>query len=138
MKTRSREDDPYLAPCAKSRYGHSVCSYNGKIYVFGGTNDDDGPIQPVSCLDIATNSWISIVTSGRVPSARESHGCTIIGPVMFIHGGYETEYECTNTLYGLNLETLVWELYPCKGIHVKERLSYSNCSREAQNHCIWW
>ena len=121
MKTRSREDDPYLAPCAKSRYGHGVCSYNGKIYVFGGTNDDDGPIQPVSCIDIATNSWISIVTSGRVPSARESYGCTMIGPVMFIHGGYETEYKCTNTLYGLKLETLVWELYPCKGAHVKER-----------------
>ena len=122
VKTRSKKDDPYLAPCAKSRYGHSVCSYNGKIYMFGGRNDDDGSIKPVSCLDIATNSWVNCLTSGRVPEARDGHGCTRIGPVMFIHGGYcEMESRFTNTLYGLNLETLVWENYPCKGVHVMER-----------------
>ena len=122
VKTRSKKDDPYLAPCAKSRYGHSACSYNGKMYVFGGRNDDDGAINPVSCLDIATNSWVSCLTSGQVPEARDGHGCTMIGPVMFIHGGYcEMESRFTNTLYGLNLETLVWENYLCKGVHVMER-----------------
>ena len=122
VKTKSYEDDPHLVPCAKSRYGHSVCGYNGKIYVFGGRNDDDGSIKPVSCLDITTNSWISIMTSGQVPNARDGHGCTLIGPVMFIHGGYcEAEAIFSNALYGLNLDTLVWELYPCEGVHVKER-----------------
>ena len=122
VKTRSNKDDPYLAPCAKSRYGHSVCSYNGKMYLFGGRNDDDGSIKPVSCFDIPTNSWVDFKTSGQVPEARDGHGCTMIGPVMFIHGGYcEMESKFTNTLYGLNLETLVWELYPCKGVHVMER-----------------
>lgn len=122
VKTRSNKDDPYLAPCAKSRYGHSVCSYNGKIYMFGGRNDDDGSLKAVSCLDIATNSWENIKTSGQVPDARDGHGCTLIGPVMFIHGGYcEMESQFTNTLYGLNFETLVWELYPSKGVYIKER-----------------
>ena len=122
VKTKSYKDDPHLAPCAKSRYGHSVCSYNGKMYVFGGRNDDDGSIKPVSCLDIATNSWISIVTVGQVPNATVGHGCTMIGPIMFIHGGYcERKFKYTNTLYGLNLDTLVWELYPCNGVYVKER-----------------
>ena len=27
----------------------------------------------------------------------------------------------TNTLYGLNLETLIWQLYPCEGTIVKAR-----------------
>ena len=122
VTTRSNKDDPYLAPCAKSRYGHSICSYNGKIYIFGGRNDDDGSIKPVSCFDIATDSWVDLKTSGQVPDARDGHGCTMIGPVMFIHGGYcEMQSKFTNTLYGLNLETLVWELYPCKGVHVMER-----------------
>ena len=122
VKTRSKKDDPYLAPCAKSRYGHSVCSYNGKIYVFGGRNDDDGLIKPMSCLDIATNSWVSCLTSGIVPEARDGHGCTMIGPIMFIHGGSnEIKSRFTNTLYGLNLDTLVWENYPRKGVHVMER-----------------
>ena len=122
VKTRSNKDDPYLAPCARSRYGHSVCSYNGKVYIFGGRNDDDGSIKPVSCFDVATNSWVNCKTSGQVPEARDGHGCTTIGPVMFIHGGYcEMESRFTNTLYGLNLETLIWEQYPCKGVHVMER-----------------
>lgn len=122
VKTRSNKDDPYLSPCAKSRYGHTVCSYNGKIYMFGGRNDDDGSIKPVSCLDVTTNSWMDFKTSGQVPDARDGHGCTQIGPIMFIHGGYcEMESRFTNTLYGLNLETLVWTLYPRKGVYVKER-----------------
>ena len=141
VKTKSSEDDPYLAPCAKSRYGHSVCIYNGKIYMFGGKNDDDGPIRQVSCFDIATSSWISIKTSGDVPNARVGHGCTLIGPVMFIHGGYcEAESNFTNTLYGLNLETLVWELYPCKGVHVKER-DFHTATAVGEHRIIifaWW
>ena len=122
VKTRSRQEDPFLAPCPKSRYSHSVCSYNGKIYLFGGRNDDDGSIKPMSCFDVATNSWVNCQTSGQVPEARDGHGCTFIDPVMFIHGGYcEMESRFTNTLYGLDLETLIWRLYPCTGAFVKER-----------------
>jgi len=122
VETRSKKDNPYLAPCAKSRYGHSVCGYNGKIYIFGGRNDDDGSIKLVSCFDIVTSSWVNCQTSGQVPEARDGHGCTLIDSIMFIHGGYcEMESRFTNTLYGLNLETLLWELYPCKGVYVKER-----------------
>jgi len=52
VKTRSKKDDPLLAPCAKCRYGHSVCSYNGRVYMFGGRNDDDGSMSSVACFDI--------------------------------------------------------------------------------------
>lgn len=122
VKTKSKKDDPFLASCPKSRYSHSVCSYDGKIYLFGGRNDDDGSIKTVSCFDIATNSWVNCETSGKVPEARDGHGCTLVGAIMFIHGGYcEMQFKLTNTLYGLNLETLIWMLYPCTGVYVQER-----------------
>ena len=135
IKTRSMLDDPFLAPRPKSRYGHSVCSYDAKLYIFGGRNDDDGSIKPVSCLDIATNSWVNCPTGGQVPEARDGHGCTMIGPVMFIHGGYcEMKSGLTNTLYGLNLDTFVWRLYPCHGIVVKER--HLHTATAVDNHKI--
>ncbi|XP_065895258.1 kelch domain-containing protein 3-like isoform X1 [Dysidea avara] len=66
-------------------------------------------------------SWIACDTSGEVPAARDDHGCTVIGSVMFIHGGYcEMESQFTNTLYGLNLETIIWTKYPDKSTRVVE------------------
>ena len=57
-----------------------------------------------------------------MPEARFGHGCILIDSIMFIHGGYcEMESRFTNTLYGLNLDTLIWRLYPCTGTYVKER-----------------
>ncbi|XP_065895256.1 kelch domain-containing protein 3-like isoform X1 [Dysidea avara] len=136
VKTRSKKDDPLLAPCAKCRYGHSVCSYNGRAYMFGGRNDDDGSMSCVACFDIASSSWIVCDTSGQVPAARDGHGCTVIGSVMFIHGGYcEMESQFTNTLYGLNLETLMWTEYPDKGARVVER-DFHTATAVGQNKII--
>ena len=46
----------------------------------------------------------------------------MIGSIMFIHGGLTRErWEYTNDLYGLDLETLIWRLYPCTGTHVEGR-----------------
>jgi len=122
VKTRSKKDDPYLAPCAKCRYGHSVCSYNGRMYIFGGRNDDDGSMAAVACFDVTSNSWINCDTIGDTPEGRDGHGCTLISNTMFIHGGYcEAKSRLSNDLYGLNLETLCWTKYPNEGAQIKER-----------------
>jgi len=122
VKTRSQKDDPFLAPCAKSRYGHSVCSYNGKMYMFGGRNDEDGPISAVACFDVASNCWINCDTIGDIPDGRDGHGCTLIGSTMFIHGGFcEARSRLSNDLFGLNLETLCWTNYPNSGTNIAER-----------------
>ena len=126
VKTRSKQDDALLAPCARSRYGHSMCSYNGKIYIYGGRNDEDRLMKEVSCFDISTSSWVNCHTSGQAPDASLGHSCTLIGSTMFIHGGFcSIESKCTNTLHGLNLETLIWKLYPCAGTNVEERFLHT-------------
>ena len=114
-----------LAPCG---YSHSVCSYNGKIYMFGGMNE-------VSCFDIATSSWVNCETGGQVPDVF-GHSCTMIGSIMFIHGGLTREWpwEYTNDLYGLDLETLMWRLYPCTGTHVEGR--WFHTATAVRNHKI--
>ena len=37
---------------------------------------------------VASSSWIACDTGGEVAAARDGHSCTVIGSVMFIHGGY--------------------------------------------------
>ena len=34
------------------RYGHACCSHNGKIYMFGGRNDDDRSLGVMECFDV--------------------------------------------------------------------------------------
>ena len=36
----------------RSRYGHSVCFYSGKVYMYGGRNDEDGCFSAVVAYDI--------------------------------------------------------------------------------------
>lgn len=36
----------------RSRYGHSLCYYDGKVYMYGGRNDDDGCFRDVVSYDI--------------------------------------------------------------------------------------
>jgi len=122
VKTKSQKDNPFLAPSAKSRYGHSVLSYNGRMYMFGGQNDNDKPMSAVACFDVASNSWINCDTIGDAPEGRYGHSSTLIGSTMFIHGGFcIVRSEVSNDLYGLNLETLFWTKYPNNGARITGR-----------------
>ena len=39
------------------RYGHACCCHNGRIYMFGGRNDDDGSLGVMECYDIGMHYW---------------------------------------------------------------------------------
>lgn len=42
----------------RSRYGHSVCYYDGKVYMYGGRNDEDGCFNAVVSYDIGKQWYI--------------------------------------------------------------------------------
>merc|ERR1719510_60286 len=65
-------------------------------------------------------TWNRPQISGNTPLPRSLHSATVIGPRMFIFGGWvplvmeevathEKEWKCTNNLACLNIESLVWE-----------------------------
>ena len=37
------------------RYGHTVCEYGGKLYMYGGRNDEDGSFSSMECYNIGEN-----------------------------------------------------------------------------------
>ena len=48
------------------RYGHTVCHRRGRIYMYGGRNDEDGSFSAVDCYDIGKwmlNAWQAVRTT---------------------------------------------------------------------------
>ena len=44
-----------------SRYGHTVCSYKDRVYMYGGRNDEDGSFSKVDCYDISKSKISGMV-----------------------------------------------------------------------------
>ena len=44
-------NNPPRASVPGCRYGHTVCQYKGKLYMYGGRNDEDGSFSDVDCYD---------------------------------------------------------------------------------------
>ena len=38
------------------RYGHTVCQFKGRLYMYGGRNDEDGSFSQVDCYDTSEPS----------------------------------------------------------------------------------
>ena len=50
---------PHRASVPGCRYGHTVCQYKGKLYMYGGRNDEDGSFSDVDCYDTGEH-WNSL------------------------------------------------------------------------------
>ena len=68
------------------RYYASSIEYNGKMYVFGGSHPYKNDLWS---LDLTTNVWTEITTSGTKPSARRGHTTIIYDGWLVVFGGYD-------------------------------------------------
>eukprot|EP01080_Neovahlkampfia_damariscottae_P008181 gene8181-9_t len=64
-------------------------------------------------LDLPTNKWSRIDTSGKVPSEIEYHNSVIHEDCMYTFGGYDGVR--TNSLFLYNFKTKEWKLLKCTG-----------------------
>ncbi len=70
-----------LAP--KAMYWSGSCAYNGKIYVFGG-NENDGETKTTYIYDIATDSWSQ---GADLPTGRYLCTAVEVGGKIYVMGG---------------------------------------------------
>ena len=92
------------APCVRA--SHSSVHHNGKIYIFGGQDDDNNKLSDLWEFDLATEQWREIEVAGTVPSARSGHSANIYKGKMYIFGGI---FEITKELS----ELLVYDFEKC-------------------------
>jgi N-acetylneuraminic acid mutarotase len=72
-----------------ARAGHSVVHHNSKLFVFGGTDDDNDKLGDLWCFNTQDQSCKKIESpEGAVcPVPRSGHTATVSGDHMFIFGG---------------------------------------------------
>ena len=86
---------------------HSLWSYNGQVYLFGGYNGQK--FSPhLYALDNATSTWLPVRVTGAVPPACCGVACAVYGKHVYVFGGYTAQGH-TDNLYRMDLERRVWE-----------------------------
>ncbi|VDO86832.1 unnamed protein product [Heligmosomoides polygyrus] len=75
------------------RYGHTVCAYRGRAYLWGGRNDDYGASSTLHEFDPVLLRWRIVPVEGRVPPARDGHSAVVVGDRMFLFGGFEEDLQ---------------------------------------------
>ncbi|XP_028673396.1 host cell factor 2 isoform X1 [Erpetoichthys calabaricus] len=112
-------------PMPSARESHAVViysrkgSYSPKLFLFGGMRGYR--LGDLWQLDLDTMTWTVPEAKGPIPLPRSLHSSNIIGNKMYVFGGwipvvrsevktnqYESEWSCTNSLFLLNLDSMVW------------------------------
>nr|CAD2186660.1 unnamed protein product [Meloidogyne enterolobii] len=89
-------------------YGHTVVSYKGFFYLWGGRSDAYGCRQTLHRYNPATNLWSIVTTFGQCP-ARDGHTAIVWDDYMFIFGGYEErEQRFSQETYSFHFPTNTW------------------------------
>ena len=90
---------------ATPRDTHSTVVYDGKMYIYGGWDDDLDRVNDLWEYNFATNSW-SQKTSGA--TARNQHSAVVYDGKMYIFGGTGVTGYSLNDLWEYNIESDTW------------------------------
>ena len=91
------------------RYGHCSAFIDRKHYTYGGDCGAGGspPLSTVEILDLVTEKWQQIPTTGETPPGHINASCVVIGTYLFHFGGHD-EYKYYNTIHCLETSKLKW------------------------------
>ncbi|MCL7048821.1 hypothetical protein MKW94_023386 [Papaver nudicaule] len=105
------------------RWGHSACSSNGVVYIFGGCCGGLH-FSDVLTLNLETMAWNSLETTGKRPGTRDSHSAVLVGHQMIVFGGTNGSKK-VNDLHILDIKTKEWSIPNCEGIPPSPRESHT-------------
>lgn len=97
------------------RYAHSSIFYNNKMFVFSGETSGGKADNTVWVLNLQTNAWQKLVTTGNGPTPRSQHVSISYSHYMVVIFGEDTSGTRKNDIYSLNLNTNVWSQVTISG-----------------------
>ena len=117
--------------CPKPRASASSAVYNGKLYVFGGQDDDNNKLDDLWEFDLSTNTWreIQIQEGDLRPLARSGHTAVTYNGRMYIFGGI---LELTKELNDM----LVFDFSTMKFVQGEEMPDYMDGSPEKRQGTV--
>jgi len=70
-----------------TRWGHAASSYNGKLYIVGGRNEQD--VNDLHEFDPETMKWREIDIAGHLPKPRRRHSALFVSGSLVMFGGFD-------------------------------------------------
>ncbi|OQS02125.1 hypothetical protein THRCLA_05483 [Thraustotheca clavata] len=71
------------------RYRHTAVIYGDSMFVFGGVDKAHSRFNDLQRLDLLTNTWSEVQSSGYIPSSRTFHRAVVVSNRMYLLGGYD-------------------------------------------------
>lgn len=106
------QGNPHLLP--PERWGHKLLKVHDYLLLFGGYGglpEGQGRyLKDLWKFDLINNRWDELVTVGEIPSERSNYTIHFNADreeVILFGGGAENKTRY-NTIYILNMETLIW------------------------------
>jgi hypothetical protein len=93
----------------KKRRGHSSVIIGNSMYIFGGADESDKPLQDIWRFNFDARTWNEIQPNGEIPQARYHHSSVASYNRLFIYGGFDGAKEL-NDFYSFNPGTNTWQL----------------------------
>ncbi|KAK9330115.1 hypothetical protein V1520DRAFT_341341 [Lipomyces starkeyi] len=97
-----------------TRTNHSAAVFNGKLYIFGGTNSSEW-YNDTWCFDPIEVTWKQLSCVGYFPKPCEGHKAAIVGNIMYIFGGRSSDGTNLRNLASLKLTTNRWYTFQNMG-----------------------
>ncbi|KAI5068087.1 hypothetical protein GOP47_0016432 [Adiantum capillus-veneris] len=88
------------------RHRHAAEAFGGKIYVFGGLNNDS-VLGDLFLLDTLQMKWEQLIFAELMPPPRYSHSIAIADKKLFLYGGFDGR-KVYGDLWLLDLNFLHW------------------------------
>jgi N-acetylneuraminic acid mutarotase len=73
-----------------TRWGHASATYNGKLYIIGGRNDQD--INDVYEFDPNRRKWREVETADPKPKPRRRHSAIFVSGSLILFGGFDGNF----------------------------------------------
>ncbi|KAF9177514.1 Negative regulator of mitotic exit [Haplosporangium sp. Z 767] len=110
-----------------ARAGHCAASHDGKIYIFGGA-DDQFFYNDIWCYDPQVNKWEAVPAFGVLPTSRQGHAATVIDDTMYIFGGMNHEDQLLGDLSAFKFNDRRWLTFPDTMDSASPRTEHAMCS----------
>ena len=97
----------------QGRFSHCSAIVDGKQYTYGGYFGAGGspPLSMVEILDLVTEKWQQIPTTGEAPPGYMDASCAAVGTYIFHFGGRDAN-KYYNTIHCLEISKLTWRATP--------------------------
>ncbi|KAK6455979.1 uncharacterized protein RJT20DRAFT_145221 [Scheffersomyces xylosifermentans] len=87
---------------------HSMSVYKNKIYIFGGVYNNEKVSSDLWSFDAGDKKWTQLTTTGNIPLPVNEHSACIVNDKLYVYGGNDFSGVIYDTLFVLDLQTLVW------------------------------